>query len=347
MALGTAVATDIANAALVFYLKGKPFQQTIQDKPLLRHLYANKQAFPGGKDSISLGVQGVFMNSVAGFFAGYSEDDAVVFKQAQNMLRAQFDWKELHAGLIITETELKKDGVSVSDDMKTSEHSQTEIHRLTSLLANRLDDFGESWARSMNDMLWRDGTQDTKAIPGVTALLTNNPAVGTTGSLSRVTYAWWRHRSALDIESSEANQTLTKTLRTELHQLRRYGGKPSIALCGSRFIESLEKEIQAKGIYTQEGFRNEGKNDIGMAAIRLLGLGKFEYDPTLDDLGREEYCYVMDPKKLTLRPMEGEENKVRNPTRPYNYFVFLRSMTYTGALTVQQLNCHGVYSVFA
>lgn len=344
MALGLAVAADIASAALTFYTRGEAFLQTIQDKPLLRELTANKKTFPSGKDNVSDPIQGAFMSSTAGFFAGYSEDDQLAFKQAANLLRAEYPWKELHAGLIMTETELKKDGISVTDSMETHEHSSVELTRLTGLLENRLADFGESWARSMNDMLWRDGSQDAKAIPGMQAILTPTPTVGSTGGLSRATYTYWRHRQSLGIAQSDTDQTLTRTLRTEVRQLRRYGGKPRVALCGSAFLDALEFELTAKGSYTVEGFA-KGTNEIGVSKISLRGLGTFDYDPTLDDLGLNKYCYIWDPSHIVLRPMEGEENKVRNPERPYDYFIFLRSMTYTGALACNQLNCNGVYSI--
>ncbi len=345
MALGLAVAADIANAALTFYVRGPAFKQSIQDRPLLRILTEAQKSFPSGKDNISIPVQGAFMSSVAGFFAGYSEDDQLAFKQAANLLRASYAWKELHAGLIITETELKKDGISINDSMKTSEHSQVELTRLTSILENRLSDFGESWGRQFNDMLWRDGTQDAKAVPGIQAILTATPTVGTTGGLDRATYTWWRHRQTLGIITSETDQTLNKTLRAETRQLRRYGGRPSVALAGSDFLEALEGELQAKGQFTNDGFTVGGKNDIGIADISLKGLGRFQYDPTLDDLGKDKYCYVIDTNSIRLQPMEGEDNKVRNPERPYDYFVFLRSMTWTGGLTCKQLNANGVYSI--
>jgi len=348
MALGLSVATDIANAALTFYVRGGTLLQTMQERPLLRILEAAKETFPGGKDNISLPVQGAVMADTAGFFAGYSEDDALVFTQAQNMLRAAYAWKELHAGLIISWTELKKDGVTVTDSMQTSDHSEVELTRLTSILQNRLEDYGESWARSMNSMLWNDGSQDAKAVPGMKSILTASSAVGTTGGLNRATYSWWRHRTLVGanaITASAANQTLSKALRSELRQLRRYQGKPNQALAGSAFIEALELEVQEKGIYTQEGFTSEGKTDLGMAKIRMRGLGTFEYDPSLDDAGQSKYCYVFDDRRIKLRPMEGEDNKVLSPERPYNYLVFLRSMTYTGGLVCNQLNANGVYAV--
>jgi hypothetical protein len=237
------------------------------------------------------------------------------------------------------------DGVSVSDGQKTSEHSDIELTRLTGVLQNRLDDYGESWAREFNEMLWNDGAQDAKATPGIEALITDSEATGTVGGLNKATYAWWRSRLALGIGVSPENQTLTQKIRSELRLLRRYGGRPSVALAGSMFLEALELEVQAKGIYTQEGFKNEGKTDLGMADIQMRGLGRFEYDPTMDDLGRSKECRIIDTRHLILSPMEGEENKVSNPARPYDYMLFIRSMTWTGALGVNQLNCHGRYSI--
>jgi hypothetical protein len=349
--LGLNVANDISNAILKFYARGPVLSQTMQDRPLLRFLNAGKKTFPGGNQKVSDPIQGQYMSdgtAVLGggnFFQGYTEDQQLQFAQAANILRAEYNWFEAHAGLIITWTELKKDGITISDNSKKSEHSDMTLTRLTGLLENRMDDFAESWARSVNLMLWRDGTQDPNQVPGVQALITQTPATGTTGGLDRTAYSFWRNLTFLGIAASEENQTLAKKLRSAQRPLRRYMGKPNKFLCGSAFLDALEMELQAKGLYTQEGFTNEGKTDVGMADISLRGVGKFEYDPTLDDLNLAKYCFEFDSRRLKLRPMEGEENKILTPERPYQYMVFLKSMTWTGALQATQLNCHAIFSV--
>lgn len=356
-ALGLVAATDLANGLLSYYVKKGPLVQTMQERPLLAMLDSAKQTFPGGKDVISTAVQGTFMSDTAGFLAGYNEDDALTFAQSQNILRCQYSWYEVNAGLKISWTELKKDGITVGDNNKTSEHAQAEAVRIAGgMMKARMADFVESWARAMNNMLWADGTTDAKSVPGVLSILTDNPNAGTTGGLDRGTYVWWRHRARLGalgvtvntgpkITASAADQTLSKTLRSELRQLRRYGGRPNRALCGSDFIAALELELSEKGMYTVEGFSSAGKTDLGMAKISLAGLGTFEYDPTLDTLGYSKRCYVFDTRHMTLRPMAGEENKLLEPERPYNYAALFRSMTWTGGLQADQLNCHGVYEV--
>lgn len=342
--LSLSVASDLASAALDFYVRGGALLQTQQDRPFLAWLNAGQKSFPSGKQYISEPVQGAVMNDTAGFFTGYNEDTSVSFAQAANLLRAQYAWKECHAGFIITHTELKKDGVSVTDgENATSEHSDVALTRLTGILENRLADFAESWARANNEMLWKDGSQDSNQIPGLRGLILDDPTTGTVGGLSQTTYSWWRSRSKLDLAPSPENQTMSVFFRNEVIQLQRYGGKPNKAFCGSLFWDALSKEVERKGIYTQSGFT--GGVDIGMNKISVKGIGTFEYDPTLDTLGLSKYCFVLDSRRTQLRPMEGEWNKTMNPARPYQYMVMLKSMTVTGGLTITQLNAQGVYAI--
>jgi len=343
--LTSGAANDLASAALAFYIKGPAFAQTIQEKPLLRALEQNKKTFSGGVGTIKGNVRGSYLDDTSGFFSGYNEDEALTFQVSQDLQQFSYTWREIHAGLVISWTELKKDGISVVDNSQTVEHSGAAAHRITPLLKDRMLDFGEGWAREMNLMLWKDGSQDSEAAAGLLSLLTDTAETGTTGNINRATYSWWRHRVNLALAPSPANQTMTKTLRAETRQLRRYGGRPSIALCGSDFIEALESEVHEKGYYTDQGFINKGKTDVGMPDLALRGMGSFQYDPTLDDLGLTKRAYIIDPKAIQLRPMEGEENKLVTPERPYNYAVFLKSMFWTGALCCNQLNANGVYAI--
>ena len=346
--LGLTVANDIASAALIWYVRGKTLSQTTQDKPLMHWMRSGQKSFASGNLQVSEPIQGAYMSDTPGFLQGYSEDDAINFAQASNILRAVYNWKEVVASLIITWTELKKDGITIVDDTKggkTREHSDVAMTRITGILENRMDDYGESWSRTFNNMLWMDGSQDAKQIPGVFSLLPDVNNTGVTGGLSRVTYPYWQHRVNLALTPSAANSTIIQFFNSELLQLKRYGGKPNKALAGSAFLDGLRLELIAKGYFTQTGFTNEKATDLGMGGIHITGMGKFEYDPTLDTLGKSKRCYIMDGRRLKLRPMEEEDNKILTPERPYQYMVFLKSMTWTGAMVITQLNSCGVYSL--
>lgn len=338
---------NIASAALDFYIKGPAMAQSIQERPTYDAFRRAQKTFPGGKDNIRRNVKGDYTTA----FQGFSHDDTVSYANPSNIKQTVYPWYELHAGISMTLTELKKDGISVVDSLNSdgvSQHSEREMTAITNLLDDKLDDMAEGSARSFNEILWRDGTQSAKVFPGITSIISLTPNVGITGGIDRAGNVWWRNRALVGgnkITASGTNQTLSKTLRSEQRQLRRYGGRPSLIMCGSGFIDALELEVSEKGIYTQDGFTNSGKTDIGMADISMRGVGKFQYDPTLDDLGLSKFAYFIDPKHLYLDTMEGEDMKTHAPARPPEKYVMYRGMTYTGGLVCDQLNAHGVYEV--
>jgi hypothetical protein len=344
MSLGYVTATDLASALLPLYTRGDTIAQTIEDKPLLKWFESNKKTFPGGRDYISDPVQGAYMSDTS-TIQGYSQDDQLQFGQTMNVQRTNFPWKEHNYGLIISWSELKADGITISDSQKVTQHSEKELFVLTDILKNRMSDFTESYTRGKSRLFFLDGSQDAKSMPGLKSILTDTAAVGTTGGINRATYPWWQHRVNLGLASSRENQTLCIFFQQELRKLKQFGGKPDFAVCGSAFLTALENEIQAKGVQTQSGFTKKSATTFGMAEISLLGLGTFTWDPMLDDLGESKRCYILDSRRIKVRPMEDEDDKTLSPERPYNYAVFLHNLTWTGAETATQLNCHGVYSL--
>jgi hypothetical protein len=220
--------------------------------------------------------------------------------------------------------------------------------RISSLLQDKFDDMTEGLARSMNSICWLDGSGDPKSFPGIQAFITSDPSSGVVAGLDRSSVTYWRNRAiTVDnggaIASSTSSQTLTKTLRAEVRQLKRYGGKPTLVLAGSGFLQKLEAEVFEKGYYSQTGFTNNGNTDIGLADISMRGVGQFVYDPSLDDMGLSNRCYFIDPRHVYLMVMDGEDMKKHYPARPHDQFVIFQGVTWTGALVVDQMNCHGVY----
>jgi hypothetical protein len=337
---------NIANQALDFYMKGKIWSQTIQDKPLLNAMNKIRKTFPGGKEDIRGNVKGTYTTE----FMGYSHDDTVSYSNPANVKQFNYPWKELHAGISLTMTELKKDGISVVDTNgeRTSNHTEREVTAITGIFDDKLEDMDEGSSRSLNEMYWKDGTSSTKVFPGIQSIIVDDPTTGVAAGIDRALNSWWRNRSlvgANKITASASSQTLTKKLRSEARQLRRFGGRPGLVLCGSAFIDALELEVHEKGTYTDSGFVNSGKTDIGMADISMRGVGAFMYDPTLDDLGREKFCYIIDTRHLYPMVMDGEWMKTHAPSRPAEKYVLYRAITTTMGLICRKMNAHGVYEV--
>lgn len=353
MAFSSAELSNIANAALDYYIdRGTVMSQTIQNKPLLKAMDSKSKSFPGGKGDVSVAVKGAYTTTVA----GYTHNDTVSYANPANIVRANYTWREHHAGISLTHTELKHDGISVVDTegAEVTQHSKRDMTMLANLLEDKLEDMMEGYARGINTLLWGDGTSDAKAIAGIRSFVTDDPTTGTVGGINRATSGneYWRNRSLIGASKIAASANLIETIHTEMRQLRRFGGRPSVALCGSTFLDRLVTELRAKGNYTETGFTKS--TDISNGEINYNGMA-FQYDPTMDDLGTSgsgstivEYpkrCYIIDPSHLYLMYMDGEKMKRHSPTRPADQYVMYRAITTTAVVAANMLNCHGVYQV--
>jgi hypothetical protein len=352
----------IANSALDYYFnKGEAFHQTLQARPLVDVMERKAKTFPGGKDAISVAVTGAYgAGGTNDSLTGYDYDDTVNFYNPANLARLNFIWREHHIGISVTHTELKHDGISVTDEMgATSNHSDRDATVLINMWESKLFDLGERYARSLNTLLWGDGTADAKALHGLSHFIVADPSIGTVGGMSRsvAANAYIRNRARTAAFGTKvgatpalaahgggviATGTLIPTMQAEFRQLRRYGGRPDMILAGSDWIAKYENEIRDAGSYTQTGFR--GSQDGAMGGVMFDGI-KVHYDPTLDDLGFAKRAYIWDSRHIHLMKMQGEWRKTHNPARPPEKFVLHRSITSTGQLVAQQLNSAGVYDV--
>lgn len=359
MAFTAGEIANIANAALdYFFNKGDVFRQSLQKRPLWDKLEGKKKTFPGGKGDISIAVEGAYGDGSGNdVVKGYTHNDSVGFFTPANIKRANYPWREMHIGLTMTHTELKIDGISVADTNgeRTSNHSNREMTVLVGLLEDKLFALGEQYARSMNNLAYGDGVADAKAMAGIASIIKDNPAAGTVGGLSNVDNKWWRNRARTAAYAAAVTATpglaghgggavtsnvadggaLLQTLQYEYRQLIRYGGTPNLAVCGSDFIDAMEKELRANGIYTQSGF--DGSTDVSIGALKYMNT-TFMYDPTLDDLSKSKRCYWIDTNAIFLEAMENEWRKDHSPARPADKFVLYRSITSTGQIVAKQLN---------
>jgi len=355
MAFTAAELASIANAALDFHFRGQPLAQTIQDKPALAMIEGARKTFPGGKGDITLPVKGKYAFEGAapapGSLEGYTHNDTVGYGNIAGIERAKYPWRETHTGFTLTFTELKIDGISVTDSAfgkNTSNHSRRELHAITNIMQDKVESFSEITERALNSMFWGDGTADPLGFLGIQYFLTATPGVGITGGLDRAANTWWRNRyAAWDSTAIE----LPNAIHSEMRQLRRYGGRPTKALAGSAFLDALVKQLRDKGYYTDSGWSRPDSTNIAVADIRYNNL-VFQYDPTLDDLdtgggagsGAKD-CYIIDPRRLFMYAMEDEWGKDHSPARPHDVYALYRARTYTGQLVATQLNCHGRYAI--
>lgn len=337
---------NIANAAMDFHFeKGKVESQTIQDKPLLAKLDAKWREFPGGKEKITKRVKGVYTTTTMGFEA----DDTVTYQNPTNIKTASVPYKLIHAGIQFTMDELIRDGISITDTTNgksTSEHSEREMTALANMLEDKLEDMDEGTDRSMNVMFWRDGSQDPKEIPGIRSFILDDPTSATVvAGIDQSVNTWWRNRASLGLSTAvPSDLVITNKLQTEMRQLRRFGGRPTVGLAGSAFLEAMEKELRSKGNFTLEGWSKQKTMDMSTADIAFKGI-EFEYDPTLDDLGLEKRLFLLDLKHIFPMNVQGEKWKQHFPARPHDKYVFYRARTLAAGLMCRRRNSSGAYGI--
>lgn len=339
---------NISNAMLDFHFQpGKVFSSTIQDKPMLRNMMSRLKTFPGGKENITVRAKGDYTTTIQGF----SHDDTVTYANPANIKTATYPWKEIHWGIEVTMTELKKDGISITDSANgtgESRHSQREKTALANLLDDKIEDMKEGGERGMNDMFWKDGSQDSDEVPGVQSFILDDPTSATVvAGIDQSANTWWRNRASVSINAgTPANQVLVQTMQQEFRQLRRYarGAWRPLILAGSDFLDAFEDELRSKGNYTLDGWAKTGRIDASVADLAFKGY-PIDYDPTLDDLSKAKYCYVIDQSCIHPMVMEGENMKKHSPARPEDKYVLYRAMTWTGGLICKQRNTSGVYAI--
>jgi hypothetical protein len=344
--------SNINNAVLETFIdKGTVFKQFVANKPMLDAFNAAAGRFAGGKDNVSFAVKA---GQGGGSLQGYTHDDAVGYYNPTGIKRARFPWKEHHVGIVVTHTELKVDGIDISNDGNTSNMDGREEQALANLLEEKMDTLGEDYAASLDTLIHGDGTADTKALAGIRSLILDNPATGTTGSIGRVANSWWRNRARTSgsggtITSSTADGgALIAVLETEYRQLSRYkqGQTRWKMFAGSDWIDAYLKEIRANGKYSETGFRADGVVDGGMSQAKFKGID-IMYDPTLDSLSLAKRCYWLDMGRTGVRLlyMDGQRMKKHTPQRPYDRYVMYNGLTMTGVMIAKQLNTSGVYDI--
>jgi len=339
---------DINNSALMAYLdKGKVWKQNVSNKPMLEAFNESAGKFSGGKDYVSFAVKS---GQGGGTLAGYSGDDQVTYYNPTGIKRAQYPWKEHHIGMVVSMTELKIDGINVEEsgaDQTTSAMDGREEHALANLLDEKLDTMGEDYAYSLDRLLHGDGSGDAKAIAGISSILTSTPTTGSTGGISRAANTWWRNRAGTTTSASTGGGALISFMDKELRERSRFkGGSTKMRyFCGKDFIDAYKAELRANGTYSNTGWSNTN-NDGAMPDPSHAGLS-LTWDPTMDDLGLQKYCYAIDMGRSGIRLlyMDGQRMKKHNPARPYDRYVMYNGITMTGVLVAKQLNTSGVYQI--
>jgi hypothetical protein len=345
---------DINNMALETYLdKGMVFKQDVANKPMLQAFQEAAGSFTTGKENVSFLVGSGYGG---GTLAGFSGDDQLSHYNPTGSARFRMPWKEHYLGMVVTQTELKYDGIDVIENgskQTTSEMSGREAQALANIFDEKNEKLGADYNFSLDRLIHGDGTTDVKALAGIRAFLLDAPATGVTGGISRAANTWWRNDAVTAANGGAIASASTGggVLITAMDKAARRRSKFATGqtktryFCGSDFIDAYKAEMRANGYYSQTGWTGQTP-DGSMADPKHAGL-PLEWDPTMDDLSLNKYCFAIDMGKRGLRLLyaDGQKYKKHNPARPYDRMVMYNGISMTGVMVARQLNTSGVYQI--
>ena len=316
------------------------------------HDTKKRETYKATKGDIIAPVQGEYTTTVQ----GYNTDDTVAYGNPANTKQVRYTPKEHHSGLGVTYSEMKRDGVITSETPdhlgNLEEPGKMEKVHVTKLMKNKINDLMQGYHNGMAVTLWGDGTADAKKFAGIRSLILDNPAAANSsvGGLSTTNNSWWRNYADIAIATTANGLELTEALDRCFRRIKRYNKMAEwVIVCGSAFEDRIFKEMRAKGMLTDSGWRN---NDNDMAVDMPKYRGKpIMLDYNLDDLGTvgaadmTKRAYIVDCSRIRFYAFDGDYMAKHTPPRPHDKYVFYHALTTTGALVADQLNSSAVLAI--
>lgn len=323
-------------AAIDYIVRKKPEDLYNTDRPLLKKLQSTKKSFPGAKQYINEKLR--ITNDPN--FQWFGPDEQVTYNRKRTLEEANFGWGSAHDGFALSEEELLQNYITVTDD-KNAAATTSEKHQFVNLMKENTETLMLGFKEKFDMELHRDGTQDADAIPGLDALVSTTPAVGTVGGIDRSVAGneYWRNQVSLDV--TVAN--LLNTMETQWRACTRVGGNsPNFILAGETFIDAYRAATKADlsrevAVPQMGGYKLDGGN----TGLYFKGV-PIVWDPVFYDLDQadsptqewDSRCYMLNTRFIKLRPAQGQDMVVRRPPRAYDRYTHYWGLTWRGAMTI-------------
>lgn len=346
---------DAANYVLMNYADNDPIDQFTAAQPFVEWLMRNKKP--------TMFTSGIFNEKVritdSSNYQNYSFDDQVTYNTKDTVRLAPFQHYEAHDGFGMNETDLANKGIVITDD-KNAVTTKAEKEIIVDQLEENYETLKLGFQRNFDLEMHRDGTQSTKAAPGLDALISTTPAVGVVGGLDPAVFTFWQNRTNLNISTAVAG-TLVQAMEKTWRDCMVIGGKrPDLIVCGSKFFDAyrndapltVNRQLQLAGRDASPKGGFEVDNGAREDGVFFKGV-PLVWDPTFDTLQSllnptinwDKRCYFLNSKSLRLRPYKGRWMIKRNPPRIYDRYVHYFGQTCDYGLTVNQRNNQAVLSI--
>ena len=344
-----------ANYTLNTYERKSPIDQVNEQHTMLSWLISKKRD--------SMYGNGLFREPLyttnSSNYQNYWGSDQVTYNERDPAKFTSFKWYNHHDGFFFDEDRLAANGIILTDD-RSAVPSGAEKDQLVNLLEISYRSLKESIQTGLAKELYRDGTQSSKACPGLEHLVqtlsvdwaTNG---NTVGGIDSATTAYWRNQVSTGISAGTNLLEGTQEFEKMWRNCRRYGGlSPNKIVAGSAFIDAYRLEVQSLiGRRVNDGGVSKGGASFDAATENLYFHGiPIEWDPTLDTLDtdlstttRAKTCYLLNDQAITLRPLKGSWMVQRKPERLPDRYVHYWAKTSKYGLTTNRRTALGILKI--
>jgi hypothetical protein len=347
MALNAAEIAKIGKVAITAYGKNKPVDQINVERPLLDALLPKAKDIVGGVDGFTINVYK--SNDANGQL--WSGNGRVTYNSRNPNDMAKFDWMNHHDGFMLNEDELKRAGITVTDDTGKSTATKGEAVALTNMILSHHTALQEGVKDHVHALLWLDGSQYTNAQPGIDAIVSLTPTAGTVGNIS-ASNAWWQNHAATALASTQA--ALLGALETAKRNIQRKKGRFTHVFCGSDFYDALRNAVLASN-QTQITYGSGSKLSIDMATDTLKFDGiPLTYVPDFDTnfglaapaIPWSKRCYMLNlANSIEFRRDADDFMRMRYPGRPIDQYTYHFAMTSKFGIGCAKRNSNAVLSI--
>lgn len=280
-------------------------------------------------------------------YQNYFGADQVTYNQRDPDRWTDFAYFNNHDGFFFDEDTLRAAGIAISDDGGTSPTGD-EKFRLLHLVEQAKKGLNKGWREQFNYECLRDGSQSTKAMPGLAHIVDPTPAVGTTGGINRANFTWWRNHANLAFAAAN----IITNMEAAWTACIRYGGrKPTKIVCGRAFYDAyVAAAVSAIQRHTVVQGKGGVSMDASVEAVNFRGV-PVEWDPSYEALDtllgtttQTKTCYFLNDA-VKLRPLRGEWLRNRKPAKLPDRYVYYFGQTSKAGMTCDQLNSLAVLSI--
>lgn len=340
-----------ANTQLMSYAKNDPIDQFTTKRPFAKWLMDNAETSVFGNgtfnEKILIGDSSNYQN--------YTGDDQVTYNRKDNYRLAPFYHYEAHDGFALNETELQNNGIVMTDD-KEAVTTEAEFIQIVNILKGNRMTLKTGFQRNWDVEVHRDGTQSSKAVPGLDLLVSTTPTSSTTiGGINQNTSPYWRNFANLNLSTSDADAFITQ-IEITWRNCTTYGdGEPDFLLAGSSMIDALASASRKQSGHTlmvTAPATGGVKLDASYSGVYFKGI-PVVWDPTFDVLQTldapsvswAKRLYMLNSKNMRLRPVKGRWMINRTPPRIYDRYTHYFGLTADYGLTVNKRNGMAVLSI--